>query len=364
MRMRMAYTPAMSASPTLSISVVIPVRDHTALLQTLLAGIREHAPEQLLHEIIVVDDGSKQPIAPSLESFDVRVLRLPESKGPANARNTGAAEATGEVLFLFDADVEYAPGAFEKAAEILAAHPEIGAVSFLNQPYDPKASAAANFCAAIERQFHQPVVDSGAAFTDCLGCTTRSTAIRREIYEQIRGFDPAFKTNAHEDYDFGKRLAYTTRTVITPEPVLYHNFPATLRRVLRNYWVRIRLWVPYFLRHRPPMDTMQISPGEARLRLMAAAAPGLLIVSALPLPLPWWARGCMAAGALALLGGYAWGVRAFVRVAYKVSASPVFALQALGIHLLTAWVITLGGCWGLAQFALGQGQHELRSPVR
>lgn len=83
------------------VTVVIPVRDNACGLRRLVASLRG------LH-IIVVDDGSANPIEPADFAdahSDIEVLRHPRSKGPAAARNTGlAACTTGFVAFL-DSDV-------------------------------------------------------------------------------------------------------------------------------------------------------------------------------------------------------------------------------------------------------------------
>jgi mycofactocin system glycosyltransferase len=82
------------------VTVVIPVRDNVRGLQRLVTSLRG------LH-IVIVDDGSSTPIR--LEDFagthDIEIIRHPQSKGPAAARNTGlAACKTGYVAFL-DSDV-------------------------------------------------------------------------------------------------------------------------------------------------------------------------------------------------------------------------------------------------------------------
>ena len=82
------------------VTVVIPVRDNVCGLQRLVTSLRG------LH-IVIVDDGSSTPIR--VEDFtgthDIEIIRHPQSRGPAAARNTGlAACKTGYVAFL-DSDV-------------------------------------------------------------------------------------------------------------------------------------------------------------------------------------------------------------------------------------------------------------------
>ena len=57
-------------------------------------------------EIIVVSDGDSDGSWRLAEAFGVKLIRLPESGGPAKARNIGAKSASGDILFFVDADVE------------------------------------------------------------------------------------------------------------------------------------------------------------------------------------------------------------------------------------------------------------------
>lgn len=79
------------------VTVVIPVRGNQSgidrLLKALPAGIAA----------IVVDDGSDVPITVSGDG--VTVLRLPENRGPAAARNAGAAASTTDFVAFLDSDV-------------------------------------------------------------------------------------------------------------------------------------------------------------------------------------------------------------------------------------------------------------------
>ncbi|MGB7166382.1 MAG: mycofactocin biosynthesis glycosyltransferase MftF, partial [Mycobacterium sp.] len=83
------------------VTIVIPVRDNLGGLRRLVASLRDL-------RIIIVDDGSSTPI--KREDFagahsGIEVIRHPQSRGPAAARNSGlAACKTGFIAFL-DSDV-------------------------------------------------------------------------------------------------------------------------------------------------------------------------------------------------------------------------------------------------------------------
>ena len=93
-----------------AVSVVVPVRDRPGELARLLGALAATAPG--IAEVVVVDDGSTDPDATARVAADhgARVVRHPVSRGPAAARNTGAAAATGELVAFLDSDVVPEPG--------------------------------------------------------------------------------------------------------------------------------------------------------------------------------------------------------------------------------------------------------------
>ncbi len=103
------------------ISVVIPVKDSARDLERCLAALRRSRYSD--YECLVVDDGSSDESAAVAERFGCRVIRNQTTRGPAAARNRGAGEARGEILFFIDADVCVAPDSLERVAEHFAEDP-------------------------------------------------------------------------------------------------------------------------------------------------------------------------------------------------------------------------------------------------
>ena len=87
-----------------AVSVIVPARNCAAHLERCLGAL---AAQDLAdpYEVIVVDNGSTDGTAEVAERHGapVRVIRQ-DNRGPAAARNRGAAEASGSVLAFTDAD--------------------------------------------------------------------------------------------------------------------------------------------------------------------------------------------------------------------------------------------------------------------
>ncbi len=95
-----------------TLSIVIPAYNEERFIGTLLEQIRavDLAPLGIAKEIIVVDDCSRDRTSEIVASFqEVRLHRQAVNGGKGKAVRQGIAMATGELLIIQDADLEYAP---------------------------------------------------------------------------------------------------------------------------------------------------------------------------------------------------------------------------------------------------------------
>jgi glycosyltransferase involved in cell wall biosynthesis len=99
----------------LKISVVVPVYNEKA---TLLEIVRRIRAVPIPKEIILVDDGSSDGTRDLLANMDcgddVRVVLHERNQGKGAAVRTGFAHATGDIVIIQDADLEYDPDQYHR----------------------------------------------------------------------------------------------------------------------------------------------------------------------------------------------------------------------------------------------------------
>ncbi len=94
------------------LSVIVPCFNERATIAEIIRRVQASAPEA---EIIVVDDGSTDGTREVLAQLTpeshpaVRVLLHEQNKGKGAALHTGFEAASGEILLIQDADLEYDP---------------------------------------------------------------------------------------------------------------------------------------------------------------------------------------------------------------------------------------------------------------
>jgi glycosyltransferase involved in cell wall biosynthesis len=106
------------------ISIAIPAYNAEACLrETLESALAQTYPP---HEIIVVDDGSKDRTEEVARSFGDRIRYVKQqNQGIAGARNTAIREATGDWIAFLDHDDLFLPNKLEKQVAVIEANADL-----------------------------------------------------------------------------------------------------------------------------------------------------------------------------------------------------------------------------------------------
>jgi rSAM/selenodomain-associated transferase 2 len=250
------------------ISIIILTLNEECSLPSLLDAICQ---QEVDHEVIVVDGGSRDRTLEIARSYAVRILPSPPGRG--NGICVGAKEARGDVLFFLHADSMLLPRALNSINEVLLANTEIIGGNFRlvfdgDTPFSRWLTRSYAWIRAIGFYYG----DSGIF-------------VRRSVYEALGGFRPIALM---EDLDFVRRFERFGQTCCIKDPHLI----TSSRRFERHHPLQmVYLWIwlhaLFWLRVSPdrlaeiyntqaPLPEI-VGRGRAREALLKVRAPPQLV---------------------------------------------------------------------------------------
>ncbi len=210
-------------------AVIVPSYNRPAALKACLEALTTQTETD--YEVIVVDDGSPEPLAPLGEGLDrVRIIRQ-DNAGPAAARNRGAAEADAEFLAFTDDDCRPRADWLTqlRAAQGGVAERLVGGRVENGLPANRYATASQDLCDFLYDWFNADTGDMPFFTSNNIGCD----AMR---FHLLGGFDQTFPLAAAEDRDFGLRWREEGGALaFAADAVIDHFHPLTLRRYWRQH---------------------------------------------------------------------------------------------------------------------------------
>ena len=99
------------------LSVIIPVYNEEKTIEKIIDKVKKVKLKNMLKEIIIVDDCSKDNTKSILKNINDRSLKLlfhKKNMGKGAAIKTGLKNSTGDIILIQDADLEYNPAEYEK----------------------------------------------------------------------------------------------------------------------------------------------------------------------------------------------------------------------------------------------------------
>jgi GT2 family glycosyltransferase len=182
----------------LSISIIIPAHNGDDLFQQCLASVTALDPAPT--ELVVVVDGNCGQARELAETVGATVIAIPDRTGPARARNLGAWQARGDILFFVDSDVALPSGALNHIMMLFASEPDLAALigSYDDEPGAP--DFLSQYRNLLHHFVHQTGDEEASTFWGACG------AIRRDAFLALGGFDEAYRYPSIEDIELGYRL--------------------------------------------------------------------------------------------------------------------------------------------------------------
>ncbi|MDO9530947.1 MAG: glycosyltransferase [Deltaproteobacteria bacterium] len=193
------------------VSVIIPTYNRADLVQQALASVQAQTYRDF--EIVVVDDGGTDGTYEVLSADrELRVLRHPDCRGVAAARNTGAAVARGEWLAFLDSDDLWLPDKLARQVLLLEGAPELLICQTdetwvrrgvrVNKPAGHRKVAGQIFLPSLSRCMISP----------------SAVMLHRQLLHDHGAFDETLP--AAEDYDLWLRLTWRYAVGLVDEPLV------------------------------------------------------------------------------------------------------------------------------------------------
>ncbi|NQT06169.1 MAG: glycosyltransferase, partial [Candidatus Omnitrophica bacterium] len=177
------------------ISVIIPTYNAAGPIEECLKSLVSQKTKAM--EIILVDSSSTDETLKKAERYADRILKIPQGRRPAIARNRGAEVAAGDLFIFVDSDVVLRRDSIEKAISSLAEY-NLDAISGVYSDDAPRS----NFLSELQNliliyRFSHPKKDAGLL-------NSAFCAIKKEVFNKAGGFDE--RMVYYEDIELGHRL--------------------------------------------------------------------------------------------------------------------------------------------------------------
>ncbi len=198
------------ADPPVSVSIIIPVSNHAALTFGCLEALRSQMVRDV--EIIVIDNASADETKALIPRMRGVISLINQTNlSFAESCNQGAAIASGKFLLFLNNDAFLLPGALETITTAMVANPYAGGVGGKLLRPDGLIQEVGAF-----------VLPDGTTVGRCRGtspesplaaqlmrvdfCSAAFLMVRKEIFNQVGGFDVRFSPAYYEDVDLCIRL--------------------------------------------------------------------------------------------------------------------------------------------------------------
>jgi len=295
-----------------TVTVVIITRGRPARVRATVRSIARGSYPGDRYEVIVVDtplqDGVPLDLAADPELDGTATFRVVEQPRPgiSLARNTGLAEASGELVVFADDDVDVDDHWLATSVTAFGEGGDVGATSGMTLPaalLTPSQRWFEGF-GGLQRGFDTRVYDlrrpppDQPLFPFTVGAlgSGRSMAFRRTLLRELGGFDlalgPDTPTAAGEDIEALFRVLLSGKKVVhEPAAIVWHEHPSTyamLRRRMWGYGVGLTACltrgvtdhpelVPLLARKLPAGLRFAVSPNSAKNRKRQSDYPSELI---------------------------------------------------------------------------------------
>jgi GT2 family glycosyltransferase len=328
----------MASLSNLTISVIIPVHNGGNKFRRCLLSVK--ALRTPPTEVIVIADGTSDGSCKLAEEFEVRLLKRSVPGGPAVARNLGAHNAKGDILFFIDADVTVQVDAIEQVLNFFKTDPYLDALigSYDDKPFE--TNFLSQYKNLLHHYVHQTSDEEASTFWGACG------AIKRDVFMEIGGFDETYQRPSIEDIDLGYKLrkaGYKIR-LVKHLKVTHLKHWGILSLLKSDFFDRALPWTDLILNERRLINDLNLRV-SSRISVIAVSLLSLTILGSMFDPRLLIPTVFL----MMLLIRLNWDLYRF----FRAKRGLVFALKTIPWHWFYFWYS------GLA-FAFGHLKHHIK----
>lgn len=224
------------------ISVIIPNYNGGATIGKCLESIFLSGYDNF--EVIVVDDCSDDNSIEIISGFPCKLIRLEKRSGAAKARNIGAFESRGGILFFTDTDCILQKNTLSIACRVISEKGNgiIAGGTYTREPYDK------GFFSLFQSIYINHTETKNKDNPDYVA--THAMAISAKTFRESSGFSEDFLPIL-EDVEFSHRFKKKgIRLVICPDMLVQHIFNYSLYGSIKNAARKSKHWTMYSINNR------------------------------------------------------------------------------------------------------------------
>lgn len=328
---------------SISITVIVPVRNGEATIERCLEAIFSSTVKP--REVLVINDSCTDGTVALANRFPCRVIDAPPPGGVAAARNFGAAQATGDVLFFTDADVILMPEAIAAAERALQEGGLDVAVGLQSAVCEFRNGTSVYKNLWLRWTYRQRAGRFSVLYSSAV-------AIRKSAFERVNGFDTHYQRPNIEDSELGKRLSEAGyRLDLAPELEFLHVKRYNLASMLKTDFHRTVGMIKVQLRDRFRRARRENYTSIPTPFLLSCLAPWAVLAITLAggyFAIRGWPRLIAAVPLVVLLLNMDW-----LRYIARREGLYLALKGAVLVHLDIA-VVNIGAFWGFLEYATGR----------
>ena len=254
----------------INLSLIIPAYNNSFQLDKLLDSIFDQIISNI--EIIIIDDGSKNPIRSKYDNKIVKIFRT-ENMGPSHARNYGSNKAIGEYLLFLDSDLIFPDGMLKKIYDFSVKN-KYEVVSIFYSRESANNGIAQKFKASFD--YYNNVYNQKDGYI--LSFQGSSCLFKKEVFIKTDGWSADFKLASLENEEFASRIIKNNvKIYFTKDLYLKHTFP-NFYNLLRVIFIRSMIWIQLKIKKEVKYDNLVRTPYKGFFAALSLPVSIMLIL--------------------------------------------------------------------------------------